>query len=66
LEPVTIAGGRPCEFVVFDPAGETRFTREFMRSKSGNTPFLDRTMAGRVEMVVLGDKVLLDREGPDT
>lgn len=59
--PAEIAEGRPCELVVFDPAAETAFTREFMRSKSSNTPFLDRTLSGRVEMVVVGDAVLLDR-----
>jgi dihydroorotase-like cyclic amidohydrolase len=31
------------------------------RSKSVNTPFLDKTLQGRVEMVIAGKVVLLDR-----
>ena len=55
------AGEEQAELIVFDPAGETTFTREFMRSKSVNTPFLDKTLRGRVVMVVRGDAVLLER-----
>jgi hypothetical protein len=32
-----------------------------MRSKSANTPFLDRTLDGRVELVVRGEEIVLDR-----
>ena len=31
-----------------------------MKSKSQNTPFLDKTLQGRVELVVLGDQILLE------
>jgi len=61
LEAVPIEEGKPAELIVFDPAGETTFSREFMQSKSSNTPFLDKTLSGRVEMVVRGDEVLLER-----
>jgi dihydroorotase len=61
LEPAVIAEGRPADLVLFDPAKETTFSRRFMRSKSQNTPFLDRTLLGSVEMVVLGGQVLLER-----
>ena len=37
------------------------FSKGFMRSKSSNTPFLDRELDGRIERVVLGGEVLLDR-----
>jgi len=40
---------------------ETTFTKEFMKSKSSNTPFFDKTLKGSVEMVVLGDEILLER-----
>jgi dihydroorotase len=32
-----------------------------MKSKSVNTPFLDKTLKGRIEMVVRGEQVLLER-----
>jgi dihydroorotase len=61
LDPVPIENGKPADLIVFDPAGETTFTREFMKSKSVNTPFLDKTLKGRIEMVVRGEQVLLER-----
>ena len=64
LEPVPVEEGRRAEFIVFDPEKETTFTREFMKSKSANTPFLDCTLKGSVEMVVVGDQVLLERTNP--
>ena len=61
LDPVAIEEGKPAELIVFDPAGETTFSRDFMRSRSVNTPFLGQTLKGRVEMVVRGSEVLLER-----
>ena len=61
LDVVPVEEGKPADFIVFDPAGETTFTREFMRSKSVNTPFLDQTLQGRVELVVRGSETLLQR-----
>ncbi len=61
LPAVSIAEGQPVDLVLFDPEAETTFTAEFMKSKSRNTPFLDKTLAGRVDLVMLGDEVLLER-----
>ena len=61
LDVVPVEEGKPADFIVFDPAGETTFTREFMRSKSINTPFLDQTLQGRVELVVRGSETLQQR-----
>jgi len=63
LDPVPVEEGRRADLLLFDPAGETTFSRDFMKSKSINTPFLDRTLKGRIEMVVRGRDVLLER-GP--
>lgn len=60
LPPVSIAPGQPAEVVLFDPGATTTFTRAFMKSKSMNTPFLDKMMRGSVEMVVLGETILKD------
>jgi dihydroorotase len=62
LPAVPIAEGKPAELIVFDPAGETTFTREFMKSKSANTPFLDQKLKGSVDFVLLGNEVLLERD----
>jgi len=61
LEPVPIEEGKPADLILFDPEAETTFTTGFMKSKSRNTPFLDKTLKGRVDLVVLGDTILLER-----
>ena len=61
LPPVSIDEGQPADLVLFDPEKETTFTAEFMKSKSQNTPFLGKTLNGSVDLVVLGDQILLDR-----
>lgn len=61
LEVAEVAEGKSADLIVFDPNGETTFTKEFMKSKSSNTPFLDKTLKGSVDIVVLGDEVLLER-----
>ena len=64
LEPVPVEEGKPAEFIIFDPEGSTTFTTGFMKSKSRNTPFLDKTLKGSVDVVVRGREVLLERSFP--
>ncbi len=61
LDAVPICEGGVADFLLFDPEGETTFSKEFMQSKSQNTPFLDKTLNGSIDLVVLGDQVLLER-----
>jgi len=61
LEVPTITEGSPADLILFDTEKETTFTKEFMKSKSQNTPFLDKTLKGSVDLVVLGDEILLER-----
>lgn len=61
IEPVPIVEGGAAEFILFDPNGKTTFSAEFMQSKSQNTPFLDKTLDGSIDLVVLGGEVLLER-----
>lgn len=61
LPAVSIVEGQAADFILFDPEKETTFTADFMRSKSQNTPFLGKTLKGSVDLVVLGENVLLDR-----
>jgi dihydroorotase len=61
IAPAKIATGETADFLLFDPAGSTTFDRNFMQSKSTNTPFLNRTLLGRIDLVVLGERILLER-----
>jgi dihydroorotase len=61
LEPVPIEVGKTAEFLLFDPAGETTFTKDFMQSRSQNTPFLNQTLRGRIDLVVKDGNILLER-----
>ena len=47
--------------VLFDPAAITRVDNTFMQSRSRNSPFLGQELTGSVQLVVLGDNVLLER-----
>jgi dihydroorotase len=61
LPPVPIQEGGIAEFILFNPARTTTFSRQFMKSKSSNTPFLDKTLQGMVERVVYRGEELLVR-----
>lgn len=61
LDPVPVAEGGKAEFLLFNPDAQTTFTADYMQSKSRNTPFLDKTLDGSIDLVVLGGEVLLDR-----
>jgi len=61
LHPVPIKEGGIAEFIFFNPARTTTFSRTFMKSKSINTPFLDKTLQGMVERVIYRGEELLVR-----
>ena len=61
LDPVPVKEGGVAEFIVFNPDRTTTFTREFMKSKSINTPFLDKEVRGMVERVIYQGQELLAR-----
>jgi len=61
LEPVPVVEGGVAEFLLFDESAETTFSTDYMRSKARNTPFLDRTLKGRIDLVVREGVVLLER-----
>jgi dihydroorotase len=51
--------GESADFVVFNPAGQTKVDPETMASKSRNTPFIGQSLTGAVEQVALGANLLL-------
>jgi len=61
LEVPTIEEGQHANLTLFNTEATTTFTKDFMKSKAQNTPFLDKKLHGRVDLVVLGDKILLER-----
>ncbi|RYD38659.1 MAG: dihydroorotase [Verrucomicrobiaceae bacterium] len=61
LDVPTITEGCRADLILFDTEKESTFTKEFMKSKSQNTPFLDKTLKGSVDLVVLGQEILLER-----
>lgn len=61
LHAPSIEEGQAADLLLFDPDATTTFTADFMKSKSRNTPFLDKTLNGRVDLVVLGNEILLER-----
>lgn len=61
LDPVPVVKGGTAEFLLFDPQAETTFDTDFMKSKASNTPFLDRTLKGRIDLVARDGELLLER-----
>jgi len=61
LPPVPVEKGSTAEFLLFDPEAETTFSVDFMKSKARNTPFLDKTLKGRINLVALAGELLLER-----
>jgi dihydroorotase len=57
IEPPTLRRGQKAEIVLFDPEEEYLVTEDFIQSKSKNTPFLGKTIKGRIKKVILEDKV---------
>ncbi|HEY1080658.1 MAG TPA: dihydroorotase [Prosthecobacter sp.] len=61
LEPVPVKEGGVADFILFNPERSTTFNREFLKSRSINTPFLNKTVKGLVERVIYRGAELLAR-----
>lgn len=61
LDPIPVVEGGAAEFIVFDPRRTTVFSKDFMKSKSSNTPFLGKELDGQVISVVKDGELLLNR-----
>lgn len=51
LEPASLEPGSPADFVLFQPDSSTIVTPDFLQSKARNTPWLNKTLEGRVVFV---------------
>ncbi len=61
LEVPTIEEGQRANLTLFNTEATSTFTKDFMKSKSQNTPFLDKTLQGRIDLVILDNEILLER-----
>ncbi len=59
LPPCTIQKGAPAHVTIFDPSQQTIVTDDFFRSKSRNSAFIGKTLAGKVKGVINGEKVTI-------
>jgi dihydroorotase len=53
LRAGTLAPGNPADICIFDPAASVRISRENLRSLGKNTPFLGKTLKGRVRYTLI-------------
>lgn len=63
LPRVSLREGADANLVLWDPRIRTEVSAETIHSKSKNTPFLGKTVRGRVVMNLLGSNMLVDRFG---
>lgn len=65
LPRVALEVGSAAELLVFNPDASTRITKEFTKSKSHNTPFLNQELNGSIEKVMLNGHWILERKLPE-
>jgi dihydroorotase len=59
LDAGTLSFGKAADIVIFDPAAEWVVSESSLNSKSSNTPFLGRTLKGRVTHTVVAGRVVV-------
>ncbi|MCD6489186.1 MAG: dihydroorotase [Thermodesulfobacterium sp.] len=57
IDPPSLKKGNLAEIIIVDPEEEYTLTENIIQSKSKNTPFLNKTLKGRVKKVILKEKV---------
>ncbi len=57
ITPPSFKKGSLAEVIIVDPEEEYIFSEKIIQSKSKNTPFLNKTLKGKVKKVILGNKI---------
>jgi dihydroorotase len=60
FEGGSLREGRRADVTVLDPDAQWILTKEALRSKSHNTPLLDRELRGRPSMTIVGGKIVYE------
>ncbi|MFN4284506.1 MAG: dihydroorotase [Lacibacter sp.] len=55
----SITAGNPAVVTLFDPSATYTFTREMIRSRSANTPFVGKTLTGKVYGIINQQHILI-------
>ena len=58
LESINIAVKNKANLIVFNPDGQTKFNKEYFKSKSKNTPLLNKTLDGEIEKIIIENKII--------
>ena len=56
----TLSKGVPADITIIDPDRSVKHTKEFIASKSKNTPWLDQELTGHAVMTFVGGKQVFD------
>jgi dihydroorotase len=62
LEAGRLAAGAPADVVVFDPDARVRVEAATLASRSRNTPFLGQALPGKVDVTLVGGRVVYSAE----
>ncbi len=62
LDAGRLAAGAPADVVVFDPDARVRIEAAALASRSRNTPFLGQALPGKVDVTLVGGRVVYSAE----
>ncbi|MEO0092859.1 MAG: dihydroorotase [candidate division WOR-3 bacterium] len=57
LKPPTIAIGEKADLVIFDSKAKWVYKKELIKSKSQNSPFIDKELTGKIFWVIKGSRI---------
>lgn len=62
LDSGSIAAGATADLCIIDPDAEWQVDEQSLKSAGKNTPFMGKTMRGRVDQTVVGGRLVFDRD----
>lgn len=58
----TIEEGKIADITIFDPNETYTYTKEMIVSKAKNSPFIGKTLKGRVQYTIVGGKIVYQKQ----